>query len=126
MSTKTSNFNVFIEFFYWGFIISLLFIDFYKNFQLDNDIEMNIDGLKIITKLRHRLELQDCHLHLKKFLNSNLSVIKLSHIFLLIINQIDVCGEELRSALNALGRIVGRIDVEDVLDVLFQDFCIGK
>jgi len=41
-------------------------------------------------------------------------------------NKVDVCGEELRNAVNALGRIVGRIDVEDVLDVLFKDFCIGK
>ena len=40
--------------------------------------------------------------------------------------QLDFLGEELRVALAALGRITGRVDVEDVLDVLFADFCIGK
>lgn len=35
-------------------------------------------------------------------------------------------AEELRRAADALGRITGRIDVEDLLDVIFRDFCIGK
>lgn len=38
----------------------------------------------------------------------------------------DLVAEELRSAARALGRLTGRIDVEDVLDVVFRDFCIGK
>lgn len=37
-----------------------------------------------------------------------------------------LAAEELRQAANALGRITGRVDVEDVLDVLFGQFCIGK
>lgn len=35
-------------------------------------------------------------------------------------------AEELRLAMRALGRITGRVDVEDLLDVVFRDFCIGK
>jgi len=35
-------------------------------------------------------------------------------------------SEEMRMALRALGRLVGTVDVEDVLDVIFRDFCIGK
>ena len=35
-------------------------------------------------------------------------------------------AENLRLAARALGRIGGRIDVEDVLDRLFREFCIGK
>ena len=35
-------------------------------------------------------------------------------------------AEELRLAATALGRITGRVDVEDMLDVVFRDFCIGK
>ncbi|ASP35160.1 tRNA uridine-5-carboxymethylaminomethyl(34) synthesis GTPase MnmE [Labrenzia sp. VG12] len=35
-------------------------------------------------------------------------------------------AEDLRRAADALGRITGRIDVEDLLDVIFRDFCIGK
>jgi tRNA modification GTPase len=38
----------------------------------------------------------------------------------------EVVAEELRAASHALGRLVGRVDVEDVLDAIFRDFCIGK
>ncbi|PWB66964.1 MAG: tRNA uridine-5-carboxymethylaminomethyl(34) synthesis GTPase MnmE [Bradyrhizobiaceae bacterium] len=38
----------------------------------------------------------------------------------------EVVAEELRSAAVSLGRLTGRIDVEDILDVIFRDFCIGK
>jgi len=38
----------------------------------------------------------------------------------------DIIAEELRIAANALGRLTGRVDVEDILDVIFRDFCIGK
>jgi tRNA modification GTPase len=39
---------------------------------------------------------------------------------------LDLAAEDLRMAARAIGRITGRVDVEDVLDVVFQDFCIGK
>ena len=35
-------------------------------------------------------------------------------------------AEELRLALREIGRITGKIGVEQVLDVIFRDFCIGK
>ena len=38
----------------------------------------------------------------------------------------DLLAEELRAAAQALGRLTGRVDVEDILDVIFRDFCIGK
>jgi len=38
----------------------------------------------------------------------------------------DLVAEELRLAASALGKLTGRIDVEDILDVIFRDFCIGK
>jgi tRNA modification GTPase len=38
----------------------------------------------------------------------------------------EVIAEELRQATSALGRLTGRIDVEDVLDKIFREFCIGK
>jgi tRNA modification GTPase len=38
----------------------------------------------------------------------------------------DIVAEELRLAARALGRLTGRVDVEDVLDVIFRDFCVGK
>ena len=41
-------------------------------------------------------------------------------------DQIVFAAEELRYALKALGRITGSVGVEEVLDVIFRDFCIGK
>ena len=38
----------------------------------------------------------------------------------------ELIAEELRSAAVTLGRLTGRVDVEDILDVIFRDFCIGK
>jgi tRNA modification GTPase len=41
-------------------------------------------------------------------------------------DSVDLKAEDLRLAVSALGRITGRVDVEDVLDVIFSEFCIGK
>ncbi|HIJ38596.1 MAG TPA: tRNA uridine-5-carboxymethylaminomethyl(34) synthesis GTPase MnmE, partial [Rhodospirillaceae bacterium] len=38
----------------------------------------------------------------------------------------ELAAEDVRLAAAAVGRITGRIDVEEVLDVIFRDFCIGK
>jgi tRNA modification GTPase len=38
----------------------------------------------------------------------------------------DLVAEELRTATTTLGRLTGRVDVEDILDVVFRDFCVGK
>jgi tRNA modification GTPase len=38
----------------------------------------------------------------------------------------ELVAEQLRLAASALGRLTGRVDVEDILDVIFRDFCIGK
>ena len=38
----------------------------------------------------------------------------------------DMVAEDIRLAVRALGRITGRVDVEDLLDIIFRDFCIGK
>jgi tRNA modification GTPase len=38
----------------------------------------------------------------------------------------ELTAEELRIAAQALGRLLGRVDVEDILDVIFREFCIGK
>jgi tRNA modification GTPase len=40
--------------------------------------------------------------------------------------DLELLGEDLRLALRAIGRITGRVDVEDMLDVVFREFCIGK
>jgi tRNA modification GTPase len=38
----------------------------------------------------------------------------------------ELVAEELRTAAFSLGRLLGRVDVEDILDAIFRDFCIGK
>ncbi len=41
-------------------------------------------------------------------------------------SEVALAAEDLRLALRSLGRITGRVDVEDLLDVIFRDFCLGK
>jgi len=41
-------------------------------------------------------------------------------------DAVEFAGEELRAATRELGRITGRVDVEELLDVIFRDFCVGK
>ncbi|KAK9762807.1 mitochondrial splicing system protein [Basidiobolus ranarum] len=65
----------------------------------------------LITQARHRVHLEDCIDALERFLGQE---------------DIVLGAEDLRHATNAMGRITGRIDVEEVLDVIFQEFCIGK
>ena len=38
----------------------------------------------------------------------------------------ELAAEDLRAAAHSLGRLLGRVDVEDILDVIFREFCIGK
>jgi tRNA modification GTPase len=70
--------------------------------------------LALITRLRHRYALEQAHAALSRALVPGLAA-----------NE-DLFAEELRAASVALGRLLGRVDVEDVLDAIFRDFCIGK
>ena len=38
----------------------------------------------------------------------------------------ELVAEDLRAAAHSLGRLLGRVDVEDILDVIFREFCVGK
>src|SRR3954464_3021641 len=38
----------------------------------------------------------------------------------------ELAAEELRTAAHSLGRLLGRVDVKDILDVIFREFCVGK
>ena len=40
--------------------------------------------------------------------------------------QPELLAEDLRLAMRAIGRITGQVDVEELLDFVFRDFCIGK
>ncbi|KAI8881487.1 tRNA modification GTPase TrmE [Backusella circina FSU 941] len=80
---------------------------------LKSKYDNSVSNPVLITQSRHREHLEDCLLSLNVFLDTPMEDIVIS-------------AEELRQAANALGRITGRVDVEDVLDVLFGQFCIGK
>lgn len=67
------------------------------------------------------------HERQKAVLDEGCSSLKKSLSFVLAgPEQYDLASEELRSAIFALERLVGRVDVEDVLDKVFSSFCIGK
>ena len=38
----------------------------------------------------------------------------------------ELAAEDLRAAAHSLGRLLGQVDVEDILDVIFREFCVGK
>ena len=68
----------------------------------------------IITRERHRQHLVQCAAHLKNFLDKNDK------------KDFDKAAEDLRLATRHLGMIVGKVDVEEILGSIFNDFCIGK
>ena len=68
----------------------------------------------LITRERHRQHLVQCADHLKSFLIKNDK------------KDFDKAAEDLRLATRHLGMIVGKVDVEEILGSIFNDFCIGK
>lgn len=71
----------------------------------------------LVTRARHREHLRGCVLALEAF----------EHLASRGADApLDLAAEELRTAATEIGRITGRIDVEELLDVIFRDFCIGK
>jgi tRNA modification GTPase len=85
-----------------------------------------------ITRLRHRHRLAECVGHLGRFVDAaaastsggggefsahSPSSLGMGH---------EIAAEELRLAARALGHVTGHVDVEELLDVIFADFCIGK
>ena len=68
-------------------------------------------GGPVLSRQRHRDALVECRDALVRFEDAV---------------GAELAAEELRHAAHALGRVTGRVDVEDILDVIFREFCIGK
>ena len=66
----------------------------------------------LITRERHRVNLEQCLENLINFQNQK--------------NDFDKAAEDLRLATRHLGIIVGKVEVEEILGSIFNDFCIGK
>jgi len=100
-----------------------ILISIKDNINLDNLVLKIKNNLKnkfistediLITRSRHRQHLQQCLEHLKNFNEKNK------------IEDFDKAAEDLRLATRNLGMIVGKVDVEELLGSIFNDFCIGK
>ena len=68
----------------------------------------------LITRERHRQHLEQCLINLEKFSKKNET------------EDFDKAAEDLRLVTRHLGMIVGKVDVEEILGSIFNDFCIGK
>jgi tRNA modification GTPase len=66
-----------------------------------------------VTRARHRAALEACASALDRAVTGDRRFPEL-------------IAEDIRAAATALGRLTGRVDVEDLLDVIFGEFCIGK
>ncbi len=64
-----------------------------------------------LTRQRHRTALEETQSALQRSLGAQLP---------------ELMAEDCRLAIRGLGRITGKVDVEDLLDAIFRDFCIGK
>ena len=64
-----------------------------------------------LTRARHRYALEEALIALKGSMTAEAP---------------ELMAEDMRLAVRSIGRITGRVDVEDILDVVFRDFCIGK
>ncbi len=94
-----------------------------NNLNVDKLISKIKDNLKnkfinqediFITRERHRQHLLQCALFMKNFLDKYDK------------KDFDKAAEDLRLATRNLGMIVGKVDVEEILGSIFNDFCIGK
>ena len=68
-------------------------------------------GAPPLTRARHREALLDAHVALGRALAAP---------------EVALAAEDLRLAMRALGRITGTVRIDELLDVIFRDFCIGK
>lgn len=74
---------------------------------------MSVGDSPVLTRARHRTHLEESKLGLQRFLEN-------------VEQDPALLAEDIRMAIRALGNITGRVDVEDMLDIIFGDFCIGK
>ena len=84
--------------------------------QLERQAASYLGGAEsaLVTRERHRHALEEALAALRRAQGPEVAA------------KEDLLAEELRLAATALGRLTGRVDVEDILDVIFRDFCIGK
>lgn len=82
-------------------------------FQTPSSCANPLVGAPSLTQARHRAHLQQCCAALAQYQRYR---------------DVDLAlaAEGVRLALTSLGRITGRVGAEEILDIIFKDFCIGK
>jgi tRNA modification GTPase len=99
---------------------NILNISIKENIGMDKLLEMIENFAKsiispssspVITRTRYRYHLKECISHLQNFS---------------IDNDLELAAEDLRMATSEIAKITGNIDVDDILDQIFGNFCIGK
>jgi tRNA modification GTPase len=83
--------------------------------MLQQKVQQRLDGggAPLLTRPRHRQALSEALAALRHGLEAPA-------------DRAELLAEDLRLAMRAVGRITGRVDVEELLDFVFRDFCIGK
>ena len=76
--------------------------------------EYSFEDIGIITRERQRNCLEQCISYLSNCIELQKE------------DLVDLQAEELRNCLRSLGQLTGDVDIEEVLDIVFSDFCIGK
>ena len=80
--------------------------------QVQDRTALQSEEAPVITRARHRELIKTTAEALERFLSTDLGA--------------DIQAEELNIALDSLGRIYGAVEMDEMLDVVFRDFCIGK
>jgi len=65
----------------------------------------------VLSRARHRLAVESAESHLRHALRASAP---------------ELAAEHIRLALREIGRLTGRVDLDELLDVVFRDFCVGK
>ena len=79
-------------------------------------LSLRAASIGVATRERHRLAM----VRAVEAMNNSLGLVSMED------DMTDIAAEELRTAIRALDSLVGRVDVENLLDEIFSSFCVGK
>ena len=84
--------------------------------RLANEAKAALDGAEhaLVTRERHRVELEAILGHLSRVMAAGPMA------------PVELLAEDIRLAVRGIGRLTGRVDIDEVYDVIFREFCIGK
>ncbi len=87
--------------------------NFMTAFEQEVGKRMELTEVPSLTRTRHRENLKSALTHLERYLNA-------------VHSELELLSEDLRMAARDIGKITGMVDVEEILEKIFKEFCIGK